>query len=121
MAGGTPVEEFNAAAYNTTEFAKQGDLGSKVLAPRPTGTVWKRGSLAKARWEITANHGGGCACYFFSPLALLFFQTAAERILNFSNTFLILLCHISRSIQAVPSIISPDRRLFQKHGIASTH
>jgi hypothetical protein len=109
MAGGTPVEEFNAAAYNTTKFAKQGDLGSKVLAPRPTGTVWKRGSLAKARWEITANHGGGCACYFFS------------RDFNFNDTFLILLCHICRSIQAVPSIISPDRRLFQKHGIAPAY
>jgi hypothetical protein len=50
---------FNAAAYNTTKFAQQGDLGTAVLKPRPTGTVWKRGTIAKTRHEITANHGGG--------------------------------------------------------------
>ena len=59
MAGGVSVEMFNAAAYNLTKFAKQGDLGTAVLKPRPTGTVWKRGGTAKARWQITANHGGG--------------------------------------------------------------
>jgi len=59
MAGGNPVEVFNAGAYNTTIYAKQGDLGSVVLKPRPSGTVWKRGTVAKARWEQTANHGGG--------------------------------------------------------------
>lgn len=59
MAGGNYVEVFNAGAYNTTIYAKQGDLGSKVLKPRPMGVVWKRGSVAKARWQITALHGGG--------------------------------------------------------------
>jgi hypothetical protein len=59
MAGGTFEEAFNAGAYNTTKYAKQGDLGSKVLPKRPTGTVWKRGSVASARWELTADHGGG--------------------------------------------------------------
>eukprot|EP00440_Ansanella_granifera_P001336 gb/GFBE01001438.1/.p1 GENE.gb/GFBE01001438.1/~~gb/GFBE01001438.1/.p1 ORF type:complete len:387 (+),score=62.44 gb/GFBE01001438.1/:1-1161(+) len=59
MAGGNWVEVFNAGAYNTTKFAKQGDLGSKVLKPRPSGTVWKKGSLAKTRWQQTAGHGGG--------------------------------------------------------------
>jgi len=59
MAGGRWTEAFNAAAFNTTKFAKIGDLGSKILAPRPTGTVWTRGSIAKTRWELTANHGGG--------------------------------------------------------------
>jgi len=59
MAGGRLTEAFNAAAYNTTKFARMGDLGSKVLQPRSTGTVWKRGSTAKARWQLTANHGGG--------------------------------------------------------------
>ena len=39
--------------------AKIGDLGSQVLAPRPSGTVWRRGSVAKARWQLTARHGGG--------------------------------------------------------------
>ena len=60
MAGGTTHEVFNAGAYNATAFAKQGDLGSVVLKPRPSGTVWKRGSTVKARWQMTAQHGGGC-------------------------------------------------------------
>ena len=59
MAGGNTVEVFNAGAYNATEFAKQGDLGTKVLTPRPSGTVWKRGTVARTRWELTASHGGG--------------------------------------------------------------
>ena len=50
---------FNAGAYKTTKFAKQGDLGTKVLEPRPSGTVWKRGEQVKPRWELTAAHGGG--------------------------------------------------------------
>ena len=53
MAGGVSVEMFNAAAYNLTKFAKQGDLGTAVLKPRPTGTVWKRGGTAKARWQVS--------------------------------------------------------------------
>lgn len=59
MAGGTWSEAFNAGAYNTTKFAKQGDLGSKVLPKRPMGVVWKRGGEAAVRWELTAPHGGG--------------------------------------------------------------
>ena len=39
-------------------YAKQGDLGSK-LPPQPSGTVWKRGTVAYARWQQSANHGGG--------------------------------------------------------------
>lgn len=34
-AGVSDHQAFNAGAYNTTEFAKQGDLGSKVLPARP--------------------------------------------------------------------------------------
>ena len=59
MAGGRWTEAFNAAAFNTTQFAKMGDLGSAVLAPRPTGTTWVRGATARTRWQLTANHGGG--------------------------------------------------------------
>lgn len=59
MAGGVQQEVFNAGAYNTTKYAKQGDLGSVVLAPRPSGTVWTRGSVVNARWQNTAQHGGG--------------------------------------------------------------
>ena len=59
MAGGTTKEVFNAGAFNKTAYAKQGDLGSKVLMPRPTGTVWRRGGTATTRWQMTAQHGGG--------------------------------------------------------------
>ena len=59
MAGGVDHEVFNAGAYNATVHAKQGDLGSVVLHYRPSGTVWKRGSVAAARWQNTAEHGGG--------------------------------------------------------------
>ena len=31
-----------------------------MLKPRPTGTVWKRGAEATVRFQLTANHGGGC-------------------------------------------------------------
>ena len=32
MAGGNYAEVFNAGAYNATRYAKQGDLGSQVMA-----------------------------------------------------------------------------------------
>ena len=38
MAGGSPVEVFNAGAYAATKFAKQGDLGSQV--PQRSSTRW---------------------------------------------------------------------------------
>ena len=65
MAGGNPVEVFNAGAYNRTVYAKQGDLGSKVLKPRPSGTVWKRGGIGVTRWQMTARHGGGSVAFVF--------------------------------------------------------
>lgn len=58
MAGGSPTAQFNAGEYNTTIYAKQGDLGTN-LPRRPSGTVWKRGSVVAARWQQSANHGGG--------------------------------------------------------------
>ena len=58
MAGGGPVGMVGAAEYNSTAFAKQGDLG-KVLKPRPSGTVWKRGTIAYVRQQSSAQHGGG--------------------------------------------------------------
>ena len=48
-----------ATYYITTANAKVGDLGSEVLPPRPTGTVWRRGATVKASFTINANHGGG--------------------------------------------------------------
>ena len=59
MAGGANVPSTAAAEYTTTQFAKQGELGTQVLRPRPTGTVWKRGTVAYARQQSTAPHGGG--------------------------------------------------------------
>jgi hypothetical protein len=59
MAGGRWTEAFNAAAFNSSAYAKMGDMGSQVLKPRPTGTTWARGGTAKTRWQLTANHGGG--------------------------------------------------------------
>ena len=50
-----------ATYYITTANAKVGDLGSEVLPPRPTGTVWRRGATVKASFTINANHGGGRA------------------------------------------------------------
>lgn len=72
MAGGNYVEVFNAGAYNATVNAKQGDLGSQVLKPRPTGAKWKRGTVAQTRWQITALHGGG---YQFRLCPLSSFST----------------------------------------------
>ena len=85
MAGGTTTEVFNAGAYNATVYAKQGDLGSMVLKPRPTGTVWKRGQTAKARWQMTAQHGGGYQfrlCPADQPLTEACFQQTP---LEFAN------------------------------------
>jgi len=94
MAGGRWTEAFNAAAFNTTKFAKMGDLGSQVLRPRPTGTTWKRGRTAKTRWQLTANHGGGYIyrlCPADQPLTEACFQktslkwATASHVLRFAN------------------------------------
>ena len=66
--------------------AKQGDLGSVVLKPRPSGTVWKRGSVVQARWQMTARHGGGYMfrlCPASAPLTEACFQKTP---LPFANT-----------------------------------
>ena len=47
MAGGNYVKEAGAAKYTANAFANQGDLGSKVLPPSPSGTVWRRGGTAE--------------------------------------------------------------------------
>jgi len=95
MAGGAPVPTTAAAEYNATIFAHQGDLGSKVLMPRPSGTVWRRGSVVYARQQSTAPHGGGyiyrlCPanetlteeCFNRIPLE---FATPDRHMLRFSN------------------------------------
>eukprot|EP00037_Helgoeca_nana_P032680 m.414933 g.414933 ORF g.414933 m.414933 type:complete len:386 (-) comp29473_c0_seq1:271-1428(-) len=77
MAGGSTIHRFNAGEYNTTLYAKQGDLGSKVLKPRPSGTIWTRGQVARVRWQQSANHGGGYQfrlCPASEPLTEACFQ-----------------------------------------------
>lgn len=84
MAGGTLPAHAGAgeAKFMATSIAKQGDLGSKVLKPMPTGVVWTAGETAEVSWGIRYNHGGGyqyrlCpageelteACFQKTPLA----------------------------------------------------
>ena len=61
MAGGNTVGVFNAGEYNTTKFAKQGDLGTRVLPKRTDlgQTTWRRGTVERTRWQITAAHVHG--------------------------------------------------------------
>ena len=55
MAGGAPVWRSTQLSYYDTSNAKQGDLGSKVLPPNPTGVVWKAGEIVEAKWSVRAN------------------------------------------------------------------
>lgn len=61
QAGGT--SPWNAgpgvAVFANTTFARFGDLGSRVLPPAPSGTVWRAGSSVEVTWGIRFNHGGG--------------------------------------------------------------
>ena len=59
MAGGNTRKVGGEAKYSMTQHAKQGDLGSEVLPPAPSGTVWHRGSTEQTAISIRANHGGG--------------------------------------------------------------
>ena len=65
MAGGAPVWRHTALSFYDTENAKQGDLGSQVLPRNPTGVVWTAGEIVETKWNVRANHGGGCE----SPVA----------------------------------------------------
>lgn len=47
------------ADYRPTIHAKRGDLGSKVLKPAPSGTVWTTGQHVEVAWTVKAFHGGG--------------------------------------------------------------
>ena len=68
MAGGAPVWRHTALSFYDTPNNKQGDLGSKVLPPNPTGVVWRAGETVETKWNIRANHGVSFA------LALAFAQ-----------------------------------------------
>ena len=62
-AGGTSFAHAGPgdATYANNTFASFGDLGSKVLLPAPSGTIWRAGSSVEVAWGIRYNHGGGCA------------------------------------------------------------
>ena len=59
-----------AAFYTDTVHAKEGDMGSKVLPPMPSGIVYKSGSTFEATWGMRANHGGGTRTRTLPPLAI---------------------------------------------------
>ena len=71
---------FNGGEYTPTIYGKQGDLGSKVLKPRPTGITWKAGSVVNVSWYIAFNHAGGCESLCSRPVLAL------ARRLSFSLT-----------------------------------
>jgi hypothetical protein len=71
MAGGSPSWTPTQLSFVPTANNVQGDLGSKVLPPRPTGIVWRAGADVEAKWSVRANHGGGYSyrlCPRSSPL-----------------------------------------------------
>jgi len=82
-AGGTSKENYGPgdAYFTDTVFAKGGELGSEVLPPAPSGTIWTTGAEVEVAWGSRYNHGGGyiyrlCPaseqlteeCFFRTPL-----------------------------------------------------
>ena len=59
VAGGGPHPGGGAGVFTKTQWAQQGDAGSRVLPPSPSGTVWTAGTVAEVAWGLRANHGGG--------------------------------------------------------------
>lgn len=55
MAGGAPEWRSTQLSYYNTRFAKQGDLGSKVLPPNPTGVMWRAGSTVETKWCVVGQ------------------------------------------------------------------
>jgi hypothetical protein len=51
MAGGTLPQHYGPgeAVFYNNSFASMGDLGSQVLKPAPSGTVWTVGTSVKVR------------------------------------------------------------------------
>ena len=59
MAGGSPRAGDGAALFESVPYAKQGDLGSRVLRKGPPTATYKAGSTVEMAWGIRYNHGGG--------------------------------------------------------------
>ena len=50
MAGGGPSRGGFGAQYFNTSYASQGQKGSEVLKPRPTGVRWQAGATVEVSW-----------------------------------------------------------------------
>jgi len=77
MAGGTKTDTSEWAYYDSTKYAKKGDLGSQVLPEYHSSTVWTVGGIGETTWQVTANHGGGYSyrlCPASEPLTEECFQ-----------------------------------------------
>ena len=57
MAGGAPVPGAGHASFHSVPWAKQGDLGSKVLQKGPAAATWVAGSVVEVGWGLRFNHG----------------------------------------------------------------
>jgi hypothetical protein len=67
VAGGKPPPAggYGAQYYNTTH-ASQGDHGSQVLKPAPSGIVWTAGDTVEVSWAIEANREATRRLQFFA-------------------------------------------------------
>ena len=68
VAGGkAPPRGDYGAQYFNTSFAKQGDRGSEVLPPAPSGVTWTAGTAVEARAarRLPLSRGGGLFFSFF--------------------------------------------------------
>lgn len=88
MAGGTARKNAGPgdAVFADNQFAKMGDLGSEVLLPAPSGTVWTAGSGVEVAWGIRYNHGGGYSYRLCSAHKNLTEECFSQTPLDFDRT-----------------------------------
>ena len=90
------------------QFAKMGDLGSK-LPPSANKTKWVAGTYVEVAWGPLYNHGGGyqvsarsvnCCCEFLLPLHLLEFAESFCFCFSCSVIFSYVVCNSSQCREA---------------------
>ena len=59
MAGGAPASGPGHAYFYPLPWAKQGDLGTRVLRKGPPAASWVAGGVVDVGWALRFNHGGG--------------------------------------------------------------
>ena len=59
MAGGAPTRGPGHAFFSPVPWAKQGDLGTRVLQKGPPAASWVAGDVVEVGWALRFNHGGG--------------------------------------------------------------